>query len=326
MLIDQYNRVHDYLRISLTDNCNLRCFYCMPEEDYAFMPNKQLMQKDEILAMATLFIQQGVKKIRLTGGEPLVRKDAAEIIQALGKLGVELTMTTNATRVHLFINDLKEAGLKSINISLDTLQREKFQILTKRDQFDIVKANIDLLLQHQFKVKVNMVVVKGMNELEILDFIEWTKHVPIQIRFIEFMPFDGNKWNCDKLLTLQEMLNMIGKQYHFNATENEPNDTSKQYKIEGHQGSFAVISTMSAPFCNTCNRIRLTADGKIKNCLFSSSETDLLTPFREGADILPMIRHSIASKHKELGGQFSVDFEKIDTNELHNRSMIAIGG
>lgn len=326
MLIDQYNRVHDYLRISLTDNCNLRCFYCMPEEDYAFMPNKQLMQKDEIIAMATLFVQQGVKKIRLTGGEPLVRKDAAEIIQALGKLGVALTITTNATRIHLFIDDLKNAGIKSINISLDTLKREKFQLLTRRDQFGIVKDNIDLLLKNGFRVKVNMVVVKGMNEMEILDFIEWTKNTSIQIRLIEFMPFDGNKWNSDKLVTLHEMLELIGSQYNISATENEPNDTSKPYKIEGHKGSFAIISTMSAPFCSTCNRIRLTADGKIKNCLFSSSETDLLTPLREGADILPLIINSIASKHKELGGQFSNDFEKIDASELHNRSMIAIGG
>jgi len=125
----------------------------MPEEDYAFMPNKQLMQKDEIIAMATLFVQQGVKKIRLTGGEPLVRKDAAEIIQALGKLGVALTITTNATRIHLFIDDLKNAGIKSINISLDTLKREKFQLLTRRDQFGIVKDNIDLLLKNGFRVK-----------------------------------------------------------------------------------------------------------------------------------------------------------------------------
>ena len=126
MLIDQYNRAHDYLRISLTDNCNLRCFYCMPEEDYAFMPNQRLMQKDEIVQLATLFVQNGVKKIRLTGGEPLVRKDAAAIIEKLGKLGVNLTMTTNATRIHLFINELKEAGINSLNISLDTLQKEKF--------------------------------------------------------------------------------------------------------------------------------------------------------------------------------------------------------
>lgn len=326
MLIDQYNRVHDYLRISLTDNCNLRCFYCMPEEDYAFMPNKQLMQKEEIVSIATLFVQQGVKKIRLTGGEPLVRKDAAEIIQALGKLGVELTITTNATRIHLFIDDLKNAGVKSINISLDTLKQEKFQLLTRRDQFNIVKDNIDLLLKNDFRVKVNMVVVKGMNEMEILNFIEWTKYIPIQIRLIEFMPFDGNKWNSDKLVTLQEMLELIGGKYTITAAENEPNDTSKRYKVDGHIGSFAIISTMSAPFCSTCNRIRLTADGKIKNCLFSSSETDLLTPFRAGADILPFIQQSISSKHKELGGQFSKEFEKIDTNELHNRSMIAIGG
>lgn len=326
MLIDQYNRVHDYLRISLTDNCNLRCFYCMPEEDYAFMPNQRLMQKDEIVQLATLFVQNGVKKIRLTGGEPLVRKDAAAIIKELGKLGVNLTMTTNATRIHLFINELKEAGIRSLNISLDTLQKEKFQLLTRRDQFNQVKSNIDLLLANGFKLKINVVVVKGMNDQEVLDFIAWTKDTPIQIRFIEFMPFDGNKWNSDKLVTLQEMLELIGKKYTIAPLVNEPNDTSKQYAIENHAGSFAVISTMSAPFCNTCNRIRLTADGKIKNCLFSSDETDLLTALRSGENILPLIEDSIFKKHRELGGQFSKEFEKINAELLHNRSMIAIGG
>lgn len=326
MLIDQYNRVHDYLRISLTDNCNLRCFYCMPEEDYAFMPNQRLMQKDEIVQLATLFVQNGVKKIRLTGGEPLVRKDAAAIIKELGKLGVNLTMTTNATRIHLFINELKEAGIRSLNISLDTLQKEKFQLLTRRDQFNQVKSNIDLLLANGFKLKINVVVVKGMNNQEVLDFIAWTKDTPIQIRFIEFMPFDGNKWNSDKLVTLQEMLELIGKKYTIAPLVNEPNDTSKQYAIENHAGSFAVISTMSAPFCNTCNRIRLTADGKIKNCLFSSDETDLLTALRSGENILPLIEDSIFKKHRELGGQFSKEFEKINAELLHNRSMIAIGG
>lgn len=326
MLIDQYNRIHDYLRISLTDNCNLRCFYCMPEEDYAFMPNQRLMQKDEIVQLATLFVQNGVKKIRLTGGEPLVRKDAAAIIKELGKLGVNLTMTTNATRIHLFIDELKEAGIHSLNISLDTLQREKFQLLTRRDQFDQVKSNIDLLLAHGFNLKINVVVVKGMNAHEITDFIAWTKNTPLQIRFIEFMPFDGNKWNSEKLVTLQEMLEIIGKTYRISPAMNEPNDTSKRFSIENHAGSFAVISTMSAPFCNTCNRIRLTADGKIKNCLFSSDETDLLTALRAGENILPLIEDSIYKKHRELGGQFSKEFEKINAELLHNRSMIAIGG
>jgi len=326
MLIDQHNRIHDYLRISLTDNCNLRCFYCMPEEDYAFMPNQRLMQKDEIVQLDKLFVENGVKKIRLTGGEPLVRKDAAAIIKELGMLGVNLTMTTNATRIHLFIDALKEAGIQSLNISLDTLQKEKFQLLTRRDQFDQVKSNIDLLLSQGFKLKINVVVVKGLNDQEILDFIAWTKDTPIQIRFIEFMPFDGNKWNSDKLVTLQEMLDLIGKEYKIATAMSEPNDTSKRYTIENHAGSFAVISTMSAPFCNTCNRIRLTADGKIKNCLFSSEETDLLTALRKGENVLPLIEDSIYKKHRELGGQFSKEFEKINTDLLHNRSMIAIGG
>ena len=326
MLTDQHNRIHDYLRISLTDNCNLRCFYCMPEEDYAFIPNQRLMQKDEIVQLATLFVQNGVKKIRLTGGEPLVRKDAAAIIKELGKLGVHLTMTTNATRIHLFIEELKEAGIHSLNISLDTLQKEKFQLLTRRDQFDQVKSNIDLLLAHGFNLKINVVVVKGMNDHEIIDFIAWTKNTPLQIRFIEFMPFDGNKWNSDKLVTLQEILEIIGKTYRIAPAINEPNDTSKRFSIENHTGSFAVISTMSAPFCNTCNRIRLTADGKIKNCLFSSEETDLLAALRTGENILPLIEDSIKKKHRELGGQFSKEFDKINAELLHNRSMIAIGG
>lgn len=326
MLKDSHHRIHDYLRISLTDNCNLRCFYCMPDEDYHFMPQQQLMQADEIMSIARLFVEQGIKKIRLTGGEPLVRKDAAEIIRLLGSLNVELSITTNGTRVEMFIEDFKKAGIKSVNLSLDTLKKEKFHLITRRDQFDKVKNSIQLLLDQHFKVKVNVVVVKGLNDDEILDFIDWTKHTPIHIRFIEFMPFDGNKWNSEKLVTLQEMLAIISAKYPIAPKENALHDTSKNYAIEGHQGSFAVISTMSAPFCSTCNRIRLTADGKIKNCLFSEEETDLLKAFRNGDPLLPLIIHSIKGKHKELGGQFSKQFELIDAGTLHNRSMIAIGG
>lgn len=326
MLIDRYDRVHSYLRISITDHCNLRCFYCMPEEDYQFMPNQQLMQANEIVELARIFVANGVTKIRLTGGEPLVRKDAADIICELGKLGVELTITSNATRVHHFIDDFENAGIRSVNISLDTLQKEKFQLITRRDQFEIVKSNIRLLLDRNFEVKVNVVVVKGLNDLEITDFIEWTKDNPIQVRFIEFMPFDGNQWKSDKLVTWHEILDIISSKYAIEASENTPHETGKHYRIKGHKGSFAVISTMSAPFCSGCNRIRLTADGKIKNCLFSQEETDLLKAFRNGEDLIPLINQSIESKHKELGGQFTKEFNKIDTHHLHNRSMIAIGG
>ncbi|MEP6926592.1 MAG: GTP 3',8-cyclase MoaA [Ginsengibacter sp.] len=326
MIKDSFNRVHDYLRISLTDNCNLRCFYCMPEEDYDFTPASRLMQPHEIETLAKIFVDQGVKKIRLTGGEPLVRKDAASIISSLGKLPAELAITTNGTRIHEHLATLKEANIRTINISLDTLQPDKFLLVTRRDLFHQVRGNIELLLHHQFNVKINAVVMKGFNEDEINDFIAWTTHIPVQVRFIEFMPFSGNRWTSNKVFSLQEILTVIGKQYSFLPLQGEANDTAKHFMVPGHVGSFAVISTMSAPFCSTCNRMRLTADGKLKNCLFSKGETDLLSALRNGEDVLPLIYASIQSKAKELGGQFSGTFEMLEADTIHNRSMITIGG
>ena len=326
MILDSFGRNHNYLRISLTDNCNLRCFYCMPEEEYEFTPASKLMQADEIEAISKIFVAQGVNKIRLTGGEPLVRKDAGKIILSLSKLPVKLTLTTNGTRIHEFIELLKEANIQSLNISLDTLQSDRFMLLTRRDQFKLVYDNIQLLIRNNFQVKVNVVVMKGMNDGEINDFIEWTSDTPIQIRFIEFMPFSGNRWTSNKVFTWQEILEVVQTKYPIVRLEDEINDTAKKYTVPGHVGSFAVISTMTSPFCSGCNRMRLTADGKMKNCLFSKEETDLLTAFRKGEDILPLIQKSIASKAKELGGQFTADFEQVHAEEIQNRSMITIGG
>ncbi|MNK48368.1 Cyclic pyranopterin monophosphate synthase [compost metagenome] len=326
MIKDSFGRVHDYLRISLTDNCNFRCFYCMPEEEYDFTPASRLMQTDEIIQLAEIFVANGVRKIRLTGGEPLVRKDAAQIITALGKLPVELTITTNGTRIAEMLPVLIAAGIKSINISLDTLQPEKFFLITRRDVFHQVRSNIELLLQHKIKLKINMVVMKGLNDNEITDFISWTKHNPIQVRFIEFMPFSGNKWTSNKMFSLAEILAIIEKDFTALPLKGEAHDTAKNFMIPGHDGSFAVISTMTNPFCDTCNRMRLTADGKLKNCLFSDSETDLLTALRKKEAILPLIEASIWSKKKALGGQLVPDFEKIDAATIQNRSMITIGG
>jgi cyclic pyranopterin phosphate synthase len=326
MIVDKFNRVHDYLRISLTDNCDLRCFYCMPEEDYQFTPSQQLMQAAEIEAIAKVFVNEGVKKIRLTGGEPLVRKDFAAIIQKLAQLNVEITMTTNGTRLHEFVEVIKEAGIKSLNISLDTLQKDRFLLMTKRDKQEQVMRNIQLMLDNGINVKVNVVAMKGINEEEINDFVEWTKNTPVHIRFIEFMPFDGNKWNSDKVLTLQQILNKISSQYTVESLERLLHETAKRFKVPGHVGTFAVISTMSAPFCGDCNRMRLTADGKMKNCLFSTSETDLLSALRKEEDITKLIHQNISEKKEALGGQFTTDLEKIETNSLHNRTMISIGG
>ena len=325
MINDSYNRVHNYLRISLTDNCNLRCFYCMPEEEYEFTPASRLMQVDEIISIAKIFVEQGVNKIRLTGGEPLVRKDAEKIISRLSELPVKLTITTNGTRLHEFADILEASGVRSLNISLDTLSEDRFLLLTRRNQFSQVINNIRLMISRGFDVKVNVVVMKGINHEEINDFVEWTKNEPVHVRFIEFMPFNGNHWKEEKVFTWQEMLETISSKFNIIPLDKEIHDTARRYVVDGHLGSFAVITTMSAPFCSDCNRMRLTADGKMKNCLFSSTETDLLTPFRNGEDILPLIYGNVADKKESLGGQFT-DLGHVNAETLVNRSMITIGG
>jgi cyclic pyranopterin phosphate synthase len=298
----------------------------MPEEDYEFTQASKLMQASEIEALAKIFVAEGVNKIRLTGGEPLVRKDAAQIILGLSRLGVDLSFTTNGARLHDFIDVLLQAKIKSINVSLDTLQAEKFQMITRRDIYQQVKSNIDLLLRNNIQVKINVVVMKGLNDMEITDFVEWTREQPIEVRFIEFMPFEGNRWTSNKVVSMEDILAKVGSSYDYIPLPGGSNDTAKHFKVAGHAGSFAIISTMTSPFCGTCNRMRLTADGKLKNCLFSLSETDLLGPLRSGEDVLPLIHQCIGSKAKALGGQFSGLFENLEANTIHNRSMITIGG
>jgi cyclic pyranopterin phosphate synthase len=326
MISDSFNRVHDYLRISLTDNCNMRCTYCMPEEEYDFTPQAKLMQAEEIEELCRIFVKLGVKKIRLTGGEPLIRKDADKIILSLSKLPVKLTVTTNGSRLHEFHEVFREANIRSVNISLDTLQEEKFKLITRRDQFHLVMNNINRMVEQGYHVKLNVVVMRGLNETEVTDFVEWTRNVPVHIRFIEYMPFDGNGWKPDKVVTWQEILRIIDSKYSAVRLKEELNDTAKKYMIPGHSGTFAVISTMSAPFCSTCNRMRLTADGKMKNCLFSKEEIDLLSVLRNGGNLEPLIRQCISVKAEALGGQFDSHFEKLDTNHIQNRTMITIGG
>jgi len=298
----------------------------MPNEEVDVTPHSQLMHKDEIIALASKFVELGVTKIRLTGGEPLVRKDVKDIILGLAQLGVKLTMTTNGVLLHKYIDVLQTAGITSINVSLDTLNPAKFFRLTKRDQFLQVKQNIELLLQHDFHVKVNVVAMSGINDDEINQFVAWTKHVPVHVRFIEFMPFNENQWNQDKVLTYNQILNIIAAEFTYVKLVDDYNDTTKKYQCVDHAGTFAVISTMTHPFCSTCNRLRLTADGKMKNCLFSKFETDLLTPLREKQDVTPLIVDNLARKAASLGGQLLADYTQLDSSMLENRSMISIGG
>ncbi len=327
-IADSFGRVHDYLRISLTERCNLRCFYCMPEEGISLKENTSYMNKQELLSIAKTFIAHGINKIRLTGGEPLVRKDAAEIILELGKLPIELSLTTNGILIEKYLEVFKQAKIKSLNISLDTLNKEKFNKITRRDYFEKVMSNINLLINNGIHVKLNAVLIKGVNDDELINFIEFTRNHDVHYRFIEFMPFDGNKWNWSKGVSYNEIINTLKNKYDDSLLRlvDKKNDTSKNYKIAGFKGTFAIISSITNPFCDTCNRIRLTADGKLKNCLFSNNETDLLTALRNDQNIIPLIYNSILHKKEKRSGMNSFEDISNPVNNTNNRSMVAIGG
>jgi cyclic pyranopterin phosphate synthase len=325
MLIDSFGRGHDYLRISLIDSCNLRCTYCMPE-NIRFLPPSKLMAADELVAIAGVFVEAGVSKIRLTGGEPLLRRDAELIFRGLANLGVELAITTNGLLLHEFLDLFAEIGLTKLNISLDTLDSERFAAITRRDQFAIVKQNIDLALQRGFHVKLNMVVMRGVNDDELIDFVALGQNTDLHLRFIEFMPFDGNSWNWENVFSYAEMLEKIGANFPIEKLEDKPNSTSKAHRVAGFKGTFSVISTVTQPFCEGCNRLRLTAEGKLRNCLFSRDETDLLTAFRNGTDLRPLIAASVSGKAARLGGLPEFQDKENLQAQLSKRAMVKIGG
>ena len=326
MLKDTFGRNHDYLRISLTDKCNLRCSYCMPTEEIDFLANKKLMSTDEIFEIAKTFVSLGIKKIRLTGGEPLLRKDFDTIFSRLASLPVSLHITTNGVLLHKHLDHMIAHGLKNINISLDSLQKDKFKSITKRNDFDKVIENIKLAQKSGLKIKINVVLIKDFNRDEILPFIELTKEENISIRFIEFMPFSGNKWDFNKTILLEDILDIVSKEKEVITHKLEANHIAKTYSVNGYKGDFGVISTISSAFCSGCNRVRLTADGKLKNCLFSSGETDLLTAIRKGESIKELIIKNVLQKKKSRGGMDTLEDIKTEGSQHPNRSMLTIGG
>lgn len=329
ILQDSHGRDHAYLRISLIERCNLRCTYCMPEEGVKLSPKSHIMTYEEIYEIAKTFVNHGVTKIRLTGGEPLIRKDIPVILEKLATLPVELSITSNAVIIDKFIDILKVNGVNKINVSLDSLDESKFKHITRRHEFKKVYDNILLLIKEGFNVKVNAVLMKGFNDNEIINFINFTKDLPISVRFIEFMPFDGNKWDMSKMVSYAEVMTYVNNAFAEDSIErlqDAPNDTSKNYKVKGYKGSFAIISSVTNPFCDSCNRLRLTANGQLKNCLFSSGESDILSTLRAGKSIEPIIQKAVLAKFKVRGGMDTL--AKLQEPKLHNnnRSMITIGG
>lgn len=328
LLTDNFGRTHNYLRISLTERCNLRCTYCMPAEGIDLTAKNHLMTADEVLAIAQKFVSYGVDKIRLTGGEPLVRKDFEYILRGLSKMPVALSITTNGVISDRFYDLFSECGLQDVNISLDTLQAEKFLALTRRNDFQKVFDNILLAERSGFNTGINVVLLKDQTETEILDFVNFTAEHQVKVKFIEFMPFSGNRWDLSKILTGGQVLELIKDAFGSSVRklEDHPNSTSSSYRIEGFEGSFGMINTVTNPFCQGCNRIRLTADGSLKNCLFSASETPMLQKFRNGEDISGVIAKAVGSKKAVRAGMDTIEKFSNSEHDDKNRSMITIGG
>lgn len=264
----------------------------MPEEGVPLSPSANLLTTPEIVYLASLFVSQGVNKIRLTGGEPTVRKDIVTLMRRLGELrskGLkDIGITTNGLLLHRHLEAMVEAGLTGVNLSLDTLDLFQFQIMTRRKGFEAVMRSIDRVLDMKsrganLKLKINCVVMRGMNDREILDFVEMTRDKDIEVRFIEYMPFDGNKWSQNKMFSFQEMVDRIRERYPgLHRVEGHRNDTSKTYVIPGFTGRVGFITSMTNDFCGTCNRLRITGDGNLKVCLHGNAEVSLRDVLREG--------------------------------------------
>ncbi|XP_019841224.2 molybdenum cofactor biosynthesis protein 1 isoform X4 [Bos indicus] len=305
-LTDSFGRRHSYLRISLTERCNLRCQYCMPEEGVPLTPKADLLTTEEILTLARLFVKEGVDKIRLTGGEPLIRPDVVDIVAQLRQLeGLRtIGITTNGINLARLLPQLQKAGLSAINVSLDTLVPAKFEFIVRRKGFHKVMEGIHKAIELGYSpVKVNCVVMRGLNEDELLDFVALTEGLPLDVRFIEYMPFDGNKWNFKKMVSYKEMLDTLRQQWpELEKLPEEESSTAKAFKIPGFRGQVSFITSMSEHFCGTCNRLRITADGNLKVCLFGNSEVSLRDHLRAGAseeELLRVIGAAVGRKKRQ---------------------------
>lgn len=325
LLVDKFGRQHTYLRISVTDRCNLRCFYCMPNDGIKWLSKNSLLTFEEIERVANIFVSLGIEKIRLTGGEPLVRTNLPMLASKLSCISnlKRLSMTTNAMLLENFADQIKEAGITHLNISLDSLIPSRFHKITGRDSFKNVIAGINKAIDLGFEsIKLNIVVIAGVNDDEILDFIDYFKDHPVNVRFIEFMPFKNNDWVIDKVFSYKQMLEIIEKKYSLSQFPTEPSAVAKDYKIDGISASVSFVTSMTESFCGTCNRVRLTSDGYIKSCLFHPAEVNIRDFMREGAtdsEIATIIKKAVEQKPE-------AHLPAEDLAKENNRSMIEIGG
>lgn len=327
-LIDGFGRIHNNLRISVTDRCNIRCFYCMPAENVEFMPRAELLSFEEIERVVKVGATLGIDRVRLTGGEPLVRRDLPVLIERIAAIPeiIDIGLTTNAVLLGDQAQQLRDAGLRRLNISLDALDPEVFKRVTRRDGYDKVIEGIEAARKAGFSpIKINAVSIRGMTEDQIIPFAELARDTDTEVRFIEFMPLDADsKWQRDKVLFASEIRQRIEDEFGTlePVPSSNPSAPANDFRFADGRGRIGMIASVSEPFCSTCNRFRLTADGKLRNCLFSLEETDIRPLIREsGTDeqIAAAMLKCIASK-KAGHSINSADFVQPD------RPMYSIGG
>ena len=327
ILVDNHNRRINYVRLSVTDRCNLRCFYCMPAEGIQFVNRSDLLTYEEMIRLSIILADHGVNKFRITGGEPFVRKDLIHFLKNLGEInGVEnVSITTNGILTKKYIHELKQIGISNINLSLDTFDRKKFQEITRRDEFENVRSTLFSLIESGLNVKINCVVMNGVNSDDIVPLTRLSLNLPVDVRFIEEMPFNGSErknnddWNHIKILEeIQKVFPSI------TPVISSKNSTSQQYSIPGAKGRIGIIAAYSRTFCGSCNRLRINATGQLRTCLYGRNELDLRHLIREGSSdeqVISAIRQSIQNRAVD-----GFEAEKRKNQIKLNESMSKIGG
>ncbi len=323
-LKDKFGREINYLRLSVTDRCNLRCTYCMPERGLKFAPKQTLLSYEELLDLVDLFGSVGINKIRITGGEPFVRADLMEFLRKLAAKSFleKISITSNLTLIRPHLQELKQLGINDINVSLDCLDSDKFLRITRRDTFEEVEQTLYEMIDRNFNLKINCVVMAGVNEDQVLPLLQLAEKHPLSVRFLEEMPFNGSGEELSKTLNYNAILKIISSNYEFTKMLDEPSSTSQNYAIEGFEGSFGVIPSFSRTFCGDCNRLRLSATGEIRTCLYGPNALNLRDMLRNGdtqEELKLALAEAVLNKPKD-------GFAAADENEKTYLSMTKLGG
>jgi len=329
LLTDNHGRRISYLRLAVTDKCNLRCFYCMPEDGLQWLSRQELMSNTEMLRICSLLVEMGIDKIRITGGEPFVRKDLMELLHGLSQLkGLhELSLTTNGVLTAPHIPELKKLGINNINLSLDTLDANRFFAITRRDEFTSVMQTLEEALRHDMQVKINTVVMDGKNTQDIIPLVELTRDMPVDVRFIEEMPFNGDghqysgiTWDYHRI-----MEEIKSKYPNIQKLDDAAYSTAYNYHIPGHKGNVGVIAAYSRTFCGTCNRIRITPQGELKNCLYDNGVLNIRDLVRSGANDEHVRQELINAFNRREKDGWDAERHRVKKTGIHE-SMATIGG